>query len=97
MGEDRLLFHGRSNSLRAYLNLFTIAVGRHNEEFLSTVACNQIIGSDSLLHPPRSLNEDLISCQMPVSIVYPLEVIQIEHDDADGASGTRCEFILAMQ
>lgn|ERR1700677_437625 len=97
MGKNRLLFHRRSNSLRAYLNLFSIAVGRHNEEFLSTVTSNQIIGPDSLLHPPRSLNEDLVSGQMPVGIVYPLEVIQVEHDDADRASGARCELILAMQ
>src|ERR1700678_1741 len=97
MGKNRLLFHRRSDSLRTDLNLFAIAVGRHNQELLSTVPCNQVIGSDSLLHPSRSLNEDLVSGQMPVGIVYPLEVIQVEHDDADRASGARCELILAMQ
>ncbi len=96
MSENRLLFHRRSNSLRAHLNLFPIAVWRHNQEFFSAVTSNQIIGSDSLLHTPGSLNEDLISGQMPIGIVYLLEMVEVEHDDADSATGARCEFILTM-
>src|ERR1700733_6862325 len=97
MGKNRLILHRQSNSFRTYLNLFSIAVGRDNQEFLSAVATYQIIGSDGLLHTSRSLNEDIVSGQMPIGVVYLLEVIQIEHDDTDRASGARCKFILAMQ
>ncbi len=79
------------------LNLLSIAVGRDNQEFLSTVASDQIVGPDRLFHASRRLNQDMVPGQMPIGVVYLLEVIEVEHDDADGGAGACGEFILAMQ
>src|ERR1700734_3341825 len=39
----------------------------------------------------------MIPGQMPIRVVYLLEVIEVEHDDTDGGAGACCDFIFAMQ
>ena len=74
-----------TQALAGLLGCLAGAVPDHQRELLTAVAGQQLVLAHDLAHGLRDLTQDEIAGLMPVGVVEPLEVVDVDHDHADHA------------
>ena len=91
--KDGKLANFRANAFRAGLRRLDVGHGEQDDEFLATKAADDIFGSNAFYKKGCGFAKDGVAGIVTVSVVEFLEVVEIEHEDAesgfgaDGASG----------
>lgn len=75
---------GITDALRDFDRPLEIAPWQHDHEFFASIAAESIVGSQRRREPLRCFHQDRVSDGVSIDIVHLLEMIQIQHEYADG-------------
>ena len=69
-------------TLGALSRHFSCSIGQDNDEFIATIAAGNVLPSDVLPKQAGHFSQDRIPRCMAPGVVESLEIIHIQHDDA---------------
>lgn len=83
MSEDGLLGDRESHRFAACLDAGDVAAGEDDDEFLTTVAANPVIGANTSKQPSGDFFEDVVTGEVAMGVVDILKVVNVHHQNAD--------------
>ena len=88
-GEERSFSHRLADAAGGGEAAGDVGLGQQDHELLTALAERQVDLADDTDHPPGELDQHVVADAVPVPVIDGLEMVEVKHEHAEGATEPR--------